>query len=366
MINIAINVLSLFDGIGCGRLALKRAGIKVEKYYASEIDKGAITIATANHNDIIEIGDITKISYDKNSEILHTENGDYNVGKIDLIIGGSPCTDFSSIGYAKGMVVEQTEISTLTQYITLKNNNVLFSGQSYLFWEYVRLLKEINPQYFLLENVVMSKKWENIISSAIGTSPIKINSALLSAQNRPRLYWTNIPNVTVPNDKGITLESILSNKAPINDVSNCQTVQKCFPKLFHKYGYIPIKFNAYNVSEIKDKACALSRGSMVTSSCATLLFVKCDNGVHSVRNGILNNLYPIKLQDGNYNLRRLSLMEMERLQTLPDNYTNITGVGLQKRSTTIGNGWTVDVIAHILKFLNDIISNIVANDQNQI
>lgn len=362
MLNIVLNVLSLFDGIGCGRVALKRAGIEVQKYYASEIDKGAIKIALANNNDIIEIGDITKITYDKNIGVLHTENGDYNVGKIDLIIGGSPCTDFSSIGYAKGMVVEQTEISTLTQYITLKNNNVLFSGQSYLFWEYVRLLKEINPQYFLLENVVMSKKWENIISSAIGTSPIKINSALLSAQNRPRLYWTNIPNVTVPNDKGITLESILSNKAPINDVSNCQTVQKCFPKLFHKYGYIPIKFNAYNVSEIKDKACTLSRGSMVTSSCATLLFVKCDNGVHSVKNGILNNLYPIKLQDGNYNLRRLSLTEMERLQTLPDNYTNITGVGLQKRSTTIGNGWTVDVIAHILKFLNDIISNIVAND----
>lgn len=346
-----MNILSLFDGIGCGRVALERAGIKVDSYYASEIEKSAITIAKSNYSDIIEIGDVTKVSYEDN--ILYTENGNFNIKHINFVIGGSPCTDFSSMGYANGMKSGQTEILSLSQYLILKKSGVKFDGQSYLFWEYVRILREVKPDYFLLENVIMAKKWQKIIDETIGIRPIQINSSLLSAQNRPRLYWTNIKNIEIPTDKNILLEDILDKKAPKNDVSHCQTVQKSFAKLVSKYGYIPLKFNAYNIKEIKDKACALSRGSMVTSSCATLILVECTDGVHSVNDGIMDGKYPVKLKDGYYNLRKLNFREMERLQTLPDDYTAVEGVSTQKRSSAIGNCWTVDVITHILSYIKE-------------
>ena len=344
-----MNVLSLFDGIACGRVALERANIQVDNYYASEIENASIAIAKKNFSIIIEIGDVTKVHYQQGQ--LYTENGTFSVGHIDLLIGGSPCTDFSSIGYAKGMKSGQTEILSLEQYMKLKLQRVRFDGQSYLFWEYVRLLEEVRPDYFLLENVQMAKKWQQVIDVAIGIKPVLINSSLVSAQNRPRLYWTNIPNVIPSKDKRIVLEDILDEMASTDDVSHCLTVQRSFPRLMKKYGYIPVKFNAYNATQIKDKACALSRGSMVTSSCATLLFVKDKCGKHYVKGGVLNGIYPTKLSDGRYNLRRLNLREMERLQTLPDDYTNVENVGVQKRSCAIGNGWTVDVITHILSFL---------------
>ena len=152
-----LNVLSLFDGMSCGRLALERAGIKVNNYFASEIDKYAIQVAKHNYPNTQHIGDVTKV---KASELP----------KIDLLIGGSPCQSFSNAGNGTG-----------------------FDGKSGLFYEYVRLLKECKPKYFLLENVKMKKQWQDIISKELGVEPIKINSNLVSAQNRERLYWTNIP-----------------------------------------------------------------------------------------------------------------------------------------------------------------------------
>ena len=180
-----MKVLSLFDGISCGWLALQRCGFEVEEYYASEIEPNAIKVACRNNPVVVPIGDVSKVYYQDG--ILHTQNGAFNVGHIDLLCGGSPCTNFSSIGYANGMVSGDVEITSLEQYLNLKSSGVTFSGQSYLFWEYCRLLKEVNPDYYLLENVVMAKKWEDVITKAIGVSPIKINSALMSAQNRPRL-----------------------------------------------------------------------------------------------------------------------------------------------------------------------------------
>ena len=346
-----MKVLSLFDGISCGRLALERAKIKVDSYYASEIEPNAIKVAKHNFPNTIEIGDICKISYENG--VLHTKNGDFDVGHIDLLIGGSPCTNFSSIGYANGMVSGSTEIKTLEQYLSLKEKNCVFEGQSYLFWEFVRILGEVKPDFFLLENVHMAKKWESIITENMKVLPIKMNSSLVSAQNRPRLYWTNIPNVAPPSDKNISLSDILSESSDDSDVFHCLTVQRSFPRMIKKYSYIPEKFNAYNASQIKNKGCALSRGSMVTSSCATLLFVKKENGVHSVKNGILDKKYPTTLSDGSYNIRRLSILECERLQTLPDNYTSVAGISNQKRNEMIGNGWTVDMISHIFSFLSE-------------
>ncbi len=346
-----MNVLSLFDGISCGYLALQRAGFKINNYYASEIEPNAINVALKNHPDIIELGDVTEISY--KDGVLYTKDASYNVGHIDLICGGSPCTNFSSIGYANGMITGNTEIVSLEQYLDLKEKKVNFNGQSYLFWEFCRILREVNPDYFLLENVVMAKKWEAIITNALGQQPIRIDSALLSAQHRPRLYWTNIKGITIPEDKNIVLDDVLIENTEGNDVSYCLTVQRSFPRMISKYGYIPARFNAYNASEIKKKACALSRGSMITSSCATLLFVQDENGVHKVNNGLLNDIYPIKLDDGRYNLRKLNLTEIERLQNLPDGYTYLPSISSQKRVEMIGNGWTVDVIAHIFSHMEE-------------
>ena len=347
-----MNVLSLFDGISCGLLALKKCGFTIDAYYASEIEPNAIKVAQKNHPEIIELGDVCQVHYANG--VLYTATEKYPVGHIDLLCGGSPCTNFSSIGYANGMVAGDVEIVSLEQYLELKKQGVIFSGQSYLFWEYCRLLEEISPTYFLLENVVMGKKWENIITYALGVDPLRINSSLLSAQNRPRLYWTNIEGIVAPSNKQIVLDDILCEDANTKDVSYCMTVQRSFPRMMQKYGYIPERFNAYNASEIRGKACALSRGSMITSSCATLLFVAVEEGVHEVRNEILDGQYKTRLPDGHYNIRKLNLTEIERLQNLPDGYTDGLAISEQKRTEMIGNGWTVDVIKYIFSHMEEV------------
>ena len=169
-----MNVLSLFDGIATGRLALENLGIKVDTYYASEIDKYCITIAQKNFPDIVQVGDVKELSAD-------------DLPKIDLLMGGSPCQGFSTAG--KQLNFEDP--------------------RSKLFFEFVRLLKELKPKYFILENNRMKKEYQDIISEYLGVQPLKINSALVCAQNRARLYWTNIPGVTVPKDHGIMLKSII-------------------------------------------------------------------------------------------------------------------------------------------------------------
>ena len=345
-------VLSLFDGISCGRIALERAGIQVDDYYASEVDKQAMEISQMNYPDVIQIGDVRRISYDKEAGILHTEKGDFSVPGIDLLIGGSPCTDFSSIGHARGMLSEENEeITTLDRYLELKEAGVQFQGQSFLFWEYVRLLKEIEPRHFLLENVVMSGSWLTIVNENMGVTPVKINSSLVSAQNRPRLYWTNIPYNGLPEDREICLSDVLDPGADVKDVSHCFTIQRQMPKLVERYGYLPERFNAYNATKVEEIAPTLSRGSMVTSSCAVTLFVPVENGMHKVENGLMDRTYPVYLPDGTYNLRRLSIKEMERLQTLPEGYVDRSECSKSKKGQVIGNGWTVEVIRHFFMAL---------------
>ena len=171
-----MNVLSLFDGMSCGQLALNRLGIEYDTYYASEIDKYAIKVTQANFPDTIQVGDVTQVKAD-----------DFKGVKIDLILAGSPCQGFSKAG-------KQLNFD---------------DPRSKLFFEFIRLVKELQPKYFLLENVNMKKESRDIITKYTGVEPIDINSSLLSAQNRRRLYWTNIPNVTQPEDKGIVLKDIL-------------------------------------------------------------------------------------------------------------------------------------------------------------
>lgn len=193
-----MNILSLFDGISCGRIALERAGIKVDKYYASEIDRHAIKVSEANYPAIIRLGDVTKWR-------------EWDLPEIDLLIAGSPCQGFSLSG-------KQLNFEDI---------------RSKLFFEFVDILKHYKPKYFLLENVGMKKEYENVISDILGVKPIKINSNLVSAQNRKRLYWTNIPNVVQPEDKKIILADILdSNESSYSYWSDAQMTK------WHNHEYV--------------------------------------------------------------------------------------------------------------------------------
>ena len=208
-----MKVLSLFDGLSCGQIALKELGIKVDKYYASEIDKHAIKQTMLNFPDTIQLGSVTDVDVSK-------------LDKIDFLIGGSPCTNFSFAGKRNGMsTTTNEEIYTLDRYLELKADGFQFEGESFLFWEYMRILNDIrkyNPDVkFMLENVEMGKKWERTLSEAIGIFGVHINSALVSAQNRKRIYWTNIrtkqiglfgeiySDIPQPEDRGILLKDTL-------------------------------------------------------------------------------------------------------------------------------------------------------------
>lgn len=313
-----LRVLSLFDGISCGQLALQRAGIPVDTYYASEICDYSIKITKKNFPNTIEIGDVRNINCE-----------DYK--DIDIVIGGSPCQSFSFAGTRNGMTTkEKQEITTLEQYLELKEKGFEFEGYSYLFWEYVRVLKGVKPKYFLLENVKMAEKWKKVITEALGVEPILIDSGLLTAQHRERLYWTNIPNVSIPKDKNILITDILENIEIEGSVENFKpSVRK-------------------NVIEQYEK---------IICSTKNIQVLKCESGWQDNKVGIYktptlrhgNSFCLVK--DKNNKIRRITVLEAERLQTLPDNYTE--GVSNSNRFAAIGNGWTVDVIAHIFSYLKE-------------
>lgn len=300
---ILINVLSLFDGISCGQLALERAGFKVKEYYSSEIDEYAIKATQKNYPNTIQIGDIQNISYDNG--ILKNGDAIYNSGKIHLLMGGSPCQDLSNYKYDRGDV------------------KGLEGDKSRLFYHYVRLLREVKPTYFLLENVAsMEQQWADIISEELGVEPIMINSSLVCGAERKRLYWTNILNIEQPEDKGIVLKDVCVKS---EDVPKKYWYDK--PFIYNgddKKVQCTLEINGHrNMKEVYN----------LNGKCNTLL---CD--------GDGGNRQKKVYQDGK--CRKLMPIEYERLQTLPDNYTY--GLSDSRRYSAIGNGWTVDVIAHIL------------------
>ncbi len=275
----SMNVLSLFDGLSCGQIALNRVGIKYNKYFASEIDEYAIKVTQQNYPGTTQIGDVTQV---KGSELP----------QIDLIIGGSPCQGFSFAG--KGLNFDDP--------------------RSALFFEFVRLVKECNPKYFLLENVKMKKEHEDVITEHMGIKPIKINSKLVSAQSRERLYWTNIPNIKQPEDKGILVKDILD-----------YTTEH---KLLTEKG---IKSQIHYAKNYK----SIGKSPTLTSELA-----------HGWGKNITPKCY-IEIKAITGEDRLFSPLECERLQTVPDNYTSV--VSNTQRYKMLGNGWTVDVIAHIFK-----------------
>ena len=408
-----MNVLSLFDGMSCGRIALERLGIKVDNYYASEIDKYAIQVSQANYPDIIQVGDITELD-------LST------LPKIDLIMGGSPCQGFSFAG--KQLAFDDP--------------------RSALFFEFVRCVKELNPKYFLLENVRMKKEYLDVISEYMGVEPIMINSALVSAQNRVRYYWTNIPGVEQPKDRGMVLKDILEDGFDSErDKSYCidanyykgasveQYKKKCRRRLVNKTKkeYISkqsvekyvedvnAEFNdPYNKKKVKgDKSTTLrtnsSNGNMWVNDKAikidkekkqrTMIPTDVDSKYYlsdkaidymnrgsekytgkktraehyikheseksktltaNMHKGVPYGVIAVdsyrevrteeakrlrkemrQTKEKEVYWRKLTPVECERLQTVPDNYTN--HVSNTQRYKMLGNGWTIEVITHILK-----------------
>ena len=304
-----MNVLSVFDGMSCGRIALERAGIPVTNYYASEIDKYAIQVANKNYPDTHHIGDVTQVTAD-------------NLPNIDLLIGGSPCQGFSFAG-------KQLNFD---------------DARSKLFFEFVRLLKELKPKYFLLENVRMKKEYQDIISEYLGVEPIKINSSLVSAQNRVRLYWTNIPNVTQPYDREIVLKDIIESGAVDRDKSHCLDAN------YFKGGNLKSYFEKHRRQLVfsNDGLCHIGDADLKGHDAIKRVYHPA--GKSPTFTTMQGGHREPKISYNETHYRKLTPIECERLQTVPDNYTE--GVSNTQRYKMLGNGWTVDVISHIFKGIN--------------
>ena len=393
-----MNVLSLFDGMSCGRLALERAGFPVTNYFASEIDKYAIEVARANYPDTVHLGDVTTVGTKHGRLFYEDENGVGCGADIDLLIGGSPCQGFSWAG---------------------KRLN-FDDPRAALFFEYVRLLRALKPRWFLLENVNMKQEHQDVITEHLGVKPVRINSNLVSAQNRARLYWTNIPVRSMPENKRVYLKDILENGFTDRDKSHCidanyfkggnlkSYFQKNRRQLVFDFaddndlllaGEADLKGHDYNrrVYHPDGKAptlCANSGGNLepkilvvgeaegsgfyqdrkVVSpegKSPTLTGQRASNVPKILQVPRGKNKGGIKAEDGkvptlsgssgehnnflaidNMKWRKLTPIECERLQTVPDGYTD--HVSNTQRYRMLGNGWTVDVICHLLEGMKDV------------
>jgi len=303
-----MNVLSLFDGISCGQIALNRLGVKYENYFASEIDKYAIQITMANYPNTKQLGDVRNVTAD-------------NLPKIDLLIGGSPCQGFSFAGTGLNFEDERSK----------------------LFFEFVRLKDELKPKYFLLENVNMKKEWEDIITKYLGVKPIKLNSSLVSAQNRERIYWTNISVTDLPTDKGILIKDITEDggNTILEDFYKSRDVrvyEDKAPTLRSQRSGLKVVKNIYPKKGQNGNVYSLFGKSKTLSA-----------GIGIVGNGIGSSNAPKIEANNEQGWRRLTAMECERLQTVPDGYTNM--VSDTQRYKALGNGWTIDIITHLFKNL---------------
>ena len=296
------NILSAFDGMSCGQLAINKYLSKDEyKWFASEVHYPSMNVTNHNFPKTVQLGDVSKIT------------GTMIPKDIFMVIGGSPCQGFSLAGRRKGMVakddLENIEVTSLFQYMNLKESGFQFEGESYLFWEFIRIVKMTKPKYFLLENVKMAKRWEKIISKELGVEPIHINSNLLTAQNRDRYYWTNIPGITQPEN-------------------NFTHISEVVPGAIGGWGKRGRKYKGdeyytqYATTRKDGKSNCLTK-----SSCGRFA----------------------ELNDGS--VLPLTIDQCEILQGVPVGYTETIGVCKTERHKMLGNGWTVPVIEHIFSFV---------------
>jgi len=387
-----MNVLSLCDGMSCLQLAMKELGMKVDKYYASEIDKFAIKQTQHNFPNTIQIGSIVDIDVSK-------------LDNIDFIGAGTPCTNFSFAGKRKGMsTTENEEIYTLERYLELKEQGFEFEGESYLFWEFMRILKDVqkyNPDVlFLLENVEMGKKWERVLSEAVGIYGIHINSALVSAQNRKRIYWSNIrtkqeglfgelhTDIPQPEDRGILLRDILEEEVDEKYFLSEKAIKRLID---HKQRHLDngdgfgfflsnglgksntilsryykdgkeqlININTKgNIKSNQEKASYFTAGahSGENHSDMDLICVAQrgrENGQkldprNDGKTNTITTVHKDNLLQNNSCIRRLTPTECARLQTIPEWYEWV--VSDSQAYKMLGNAWTIEVIKHILSFM---------------
>lgn len=306
----SINVLSLFDGMSCGQIALNRAGIDYDKYFASEIDKWAIKVTQKNYPDTIQLGDVIGLY-------------NWNLPQINLLLGGSPCQGFSVAG-----------------------NGLNFDDpRSKLFFWYVNALRYLKPKWFLFENVRMKSNIRDAISYELGVEPVEIDSALVSAQSRKRLYWTNIPNITQPEDREILLKDIIEDGYVDRDKSYCIDAN------YYKGGSVNRYFEKSSRQQVlrqSEKRLMVNkigyinrdhRGSRVHSLDGKSVILCSSGGGWGMKTGLYNTKHDI--------IRKLTPLECERLQTVPEGYTDC--VSDSQRYKMLGNGWTIDVIVHILR-----------------
>ena len=325
-----MNVLSLFDGMSCGQIALNRAGIKYDNYFASEIDKPAIKVTMTNYPNTVQLGNVLDVKA-------------VDLPKIDLLIGGSPCQGFSFAG--KGLNFEDE--------------------RSKLFFEYVRLLQECKPTYFLLENVKMKKVYQDVISEYLGVEPVHINSEVFSAQDRKRVYWTNIKFADLPTISELMVEDILEIEVdakyhiePKRSVLICENEIKK-----RKIGFIGSDSQGNRIYSIHGESVCLCGEAGGLGSKTGLYALPCLTPDRTETRGKGRRFrpphsksYTLTAMDKhgvltNNFIRKLTPLECERLQTVPDSYTE--GVSDNQRYRMLGNGWTVDVIAHIFKGIKE-------------
>ena len=362
-----LQVLSLFDGMSCGQIALRDLGIPIEAYYASEIDKFAIQQTQLNFPDTVQLGDVRNIDVDKLCD---------EVGEFDLLLAGSPCTNLSTAGNRAGLATkENMEILTLGQYLDLKEAGFEFEGQSYLFWEFMRILTALrrrNPNImFLLENVEMGKKWETVLSEAIGIRGVHINSALVSAQNRKRIYWSNIrvreeglfgykyTDIPQPADRGILLRDILEKEVDeryfLSD-KMLSWLKRHGEKLNHKMKILNDEDKtkcvtataSFNMNLTSNYVCVAMRGrnpdnaNNLTDANGKANYLLATSGKGAWAN-------EMSLVGNGFRIRRITPTECARLQTIPEWYKWECSETQQYRM--LGNGWTVEVIKHIFSFM---------------
>jgi len=393
-----MNVLSLFDGMSCGRLALERAGFPITNYYASEIDKYAIQVARDNFPDTIHVGDVTDIRTKNQMLVIPHEHGNGHQ-RIDLLLGGSPCQGFS---FAGGQLAFD-------------------DPRSKLFFEYVRLLKELKPRWFLLENVPMKQEFQDVISEHLGVKPVRLNSNIVSAQNRDRLYWTNIPVKSFPENKRIYLKDILQDVAEIGEehyhsmksvaymergndkwkqagsrradgYEQTPETEKSFTLTANMHKGVPynyfketrqmsfdfhepetneglimagqadLKGHDYNRRvyhpDGKAPTLAANSGGNLEPKIMQVPRGKNQGGIKA-NDGKVPTISTSAWEQNNVvtdglRWRKLTPIECERLQTVPDNYTKC--VSNTQRYRMLGNGWTVDIICHLLEGMKDAVS----------
>ena len=372
-----MNVLSLFDGMSCGRITLSELGIPVEKYYASEVDKFAIKATMQNFPDTIQLGDVRELEVSR-------------LDKIDLIIGGSPCTNLSMSGKRKGLSTKEgMEVLDLQTYLELKENGFEFEGQSYLFWEYIHIYHELiergdNPKFFL-ENVEMGKKWESVFNETMGRKGIHINSALVSAQNRRRIYWTDIhDDIPQPEDRGILLRDILEEEVDEKYFLSDKMIEclkgRVKTEKFSPVQFSPIKFpyeqkaRTINTRLFKmgdnDNYIQVGNNDGSTQPCVIIAtpniaditipnkYIKknirsIDDKAHTLlatsHKGAMANGMTL-VDNGNFRIRRLTPTECARLQTVPEWYI-WDGISDTQRYKMLGNGWNIETIKHIFKYI---------------